>query len=683
MFTQFERRDGGELAPLPQKNIDVGLGLERVTAVLAGVETNFETDLFKPLIGAIERASGKTYGESRTDDVRMRRISDHVRAITFCITDGALPSNEGRGYVVRKILRRAARDGTDLGLKAGFLANLVDVVGEIMGDAYPEVREHAPQCRSIIKQEEETFGTVYRQGMQRLEEYLGGLPEIADRGAALAGSGEFAFQLHDTFGFPIDITRTVLAERGVRLDESEFEAAMAAQRDRARAASATSEAVFATNVAMTLRDADVPTTEFVGYTELETDARVLAIIGDGDELLDAAAAESPCRLVFDRTPFYAEGGGQVGDRGVATGDGVTVDITTTIGQDGFSLHTATVRDGTLKRGATLRVRVDAGARRATERNHTATHLMHAALKEVLGEHVSQAGSVVDPERLRFDYTHGERLTDEQIRRIEDLVNAAAMRADPVESMVRGLDEAKSAGFIGMFGEKYGETVRTIAVGEFSKELCGGTHVANSGNIGAFRIVSDTAISAGTRRIEAITGAAAVESMREDRGQIASLSKLLKTPHDEIVERVRGLVDETKQLRKDLAKATAADVGKVADELAAAAEDRGAFRTFVFECEGLQMKEVQDLLKRTKQRLESFVGVVFVRAGDDVLVAAAVSEDLTGAVRAGDLVKELAGVLGGGGGGRPELAQGKGNDASKLPEARARAAERLAAVAPES
>ncbi len=675
VFTQFERKDGGQLDPLPQKNIDVGLGLERVSAVLAQVPNNFETDLFQPYLAHLSEKSGKQYGKDATDDVRMRRISDHIRAVVFCIADGALPSNEGRGYVVRKILRRAARDGFDLGLEPGFLAGMVDVVGEVMGDAYPEVREHAAQCRSLIKSEEEGFATVYRQGMQRLDRFVADLPQ--ERSSANR-TGEFAFELHDTFGFPVDITRVVLADHGVTLDEAEFEAAMNAQRERARAASATSDAVFAENAAMAMRDRGLATTTFVGYDALEASATVLAILGEGDALLEEASAGTECKVVVDTSPFYAQGGGQVGDCGTIQGDGVVVDVSSNASLDGYYLHTAKVREGTLKRGASVRMQVDASARRSTERNHTATHLLHAALKNVVGEHVSQAGSEVSPERLRFDYTHGERLSDEELSRIEDQVNGVVMDAEPVVAKIRGLDEAREAGFVAMFGEKYGDEVRTLSVGEYSKELCGGTHVANSGNIGSFRIVSDSAISAGTRRIEAITGASVVDAARGERHQLDSIAKLLKVQHgDDVSARVAQLVDDMKKLRKDLQKATAADVGKALDDLVAAAEDRDGWRSVVFQCPGLQMKEAQDLLNRAKKKLESFAGVVFVPGDGEVLVTAGVTKDLTDRIQAGAIVKECAGILGGGGGGKPEMAQGKGKDAGRLAEAVERATAMLA------
>ncbi|MCC6784134.1 MAG: alanine--tRNA ligase [Planctomycetes bacterium] len=689
VFTQFDRKEDGSLVPLPQKNIDVGLGLERITAVLAGARNNFETDLFQPYIRHLEARTGKRYGADPADDVRMRRIADHARAVTFCIADGALPSNEGRGYVVRKILRRAARDGYDLGFEKPFLHELVDVVGEVMGGAYPEVREHAGQCRSVMKAEEEGFAQVYRQGMQRLRVFLAEHgAEQGDRsgtGAAsrgqdprlLPGSGEFAFQLHDTYGFPIDITRAVLRDHGLALDEQGFEAAMSAQRERARAASATSDAVFAESAAMVLRQAGVPTTRFVGYDVLQSDTKLRAILGGGTALLAQAGLGDEVRLVVETTPFYAQGGGQLGDRGVVRWAGGHASVRDTTQLDGFWLHHARIESGRLAAGDAVEMSVDETARRATERHHTATHLLHAALKSVVGPHVSQAGSEVGPERLRFDYTHGERLSDEQVRRIEDEVNGVVLKAMPVEPAVRRLADARAAGFVAMFGETYGDEVRTLSVGEYSRELCGGTHVRNSGNIGAFRIVSDTAISAGTRRIEAVTGLVALDFARRDRATLLELAQRLKAPMPELGAKVEGLLEEQKRLRKELEKARAADLGALLTELEGKLVAAGAAKTAVLSTGPLEGKELQELLTRARQKLAPFAGVVFAKVEDGVAVGVAVDPALHGKLKAGDVVKELCGILGGGGGGRPDQAQGKGRDAGRLDAALAKARELLA------
>jgi len=667
VFTQFDRQADGSLRPLPQKNIDVGLGLERIAAVLQGAKNNFETELFRPYLEHLGAATGVPYGRDGKRDIRMRRIADHIRAIAFCIADGALPSNEGRGYVVRKILRRAARDGYELGLQRPFLFEMVDVVGRIMGDQYPEVRESAGQCRAVIRGEEENFLTVYRQGTARLAEFLATAKKPA-AGAATAGSGEFAFTLHDTYGFPVDITQKVMEESGHRLDEAGFEAAMEQQRQRARASMATADAVFTASVAVKLRDEDCKPSAFTGYTELRTATKLLALVGDGDALLRRAHTGQKVLVVAATTPFYAQGGGQVGDRGSVTTATGTAQIANTTALDGFHLHQALVQTGHLETGQPCTLEVDEPARRATERNHTATHLLHAALKKVLGEHVSQAGSEVAPERLRFDYTQPEKPAGEQLQRVEDEVNAQILLATDVRAVVRRLDEARSQGFVALFGEKYGEQVRTLQVGEFSKELCGGTHVRNSGNIGPFRITGETAIAAGTRRIEAVTGTVALELAQKDRASLGLLANTLKVPLAKVVDRVQELGEELKKVRRDLEKALAPDLDAELTKLRAAAVSKDGVHTVVYERPGLQTKDAQELLKRAQGVLDPLVGVVLSLVDGEVLVVAAVSPSLLSRIKAGDLVKTLAGLLGGGGGGRPEAAQGKGKDAGRVKDA---------------
>jgi alanyl-tRNA synthetase len=683
VFTQFDRRDGGKLEPLPQKNIDVGLGLERIAAVLQGAANNFETDLFRPYLEHVGKLCGTEYGQDADKDIRMRRIADHVRAVTFCIADGALPSNEGRGYVVRKILRRAARDGYELGFDKPFLCDMVDVVGRMMGKQYPEVLENAAQCRAVIRGEEENFLGVYRQGMARLEEFLAKNLGAHSRGAVIPGSGEFAFQLHDTYGFPIDITEKVIEERGYGLDEGGFHAAMEAQRERARASASTSEAVFTASVAVKLREAGHRPTSFVGYTDVAADGELLAPIGDGDQLLPRADAGAKVVLVFDRSPFYAQGGGQVGDHGrVKTATGVAV-VRNTTALDGFHLHEAEVESGHLEAGQPAHLEVAAEPRRATERNHTATHLLHAALKQVLGDHVSQAGSEVAPERLRFDYTQPEKPSADALQQVEELVNEQILAATDVAACVQKLDDARSNGFVALFGEKYGDEVRTLQVGEFSKELCGGTHVRNTGNIGLFRIVSEGAVAAGTRRIEAVTGRVALQLARAEREQLAAVATQLKVPGAEVPGRVQELAQELKKTRKELEKALAPDldveIARLEEQLVAHEVGGSAVHTVVYDRPGLQTKDAQELLHRAQQKHGPLAGVVVSRGADSVLVVVAVAKDLTDKVQAGALVKELTGLMGGGGGGRPDGAQGKGKDVGKKDQAVAAAQAALQAA----
>jgi alanyl-tRNA synthetase len=678
VFTQFDRQSDGSLKPLPQKNIDVGLGLERIAAVLQGAKNNFETELFRPYLDHLGKVSGVPYGKDGPSDIRMRRIADHVRAVTFCIADGALPSNEGRGYVVRKILRRAARDGYELGLQKPFLFELVDVVGRVMGDQYPEVRENAGQCRAVIKGEEESFLTVYRQGLVRLDEFLA-VAKKPTGDVPTAGSGDFAFQLHDTYGFPIDITAKVMEERGHRLDEAGFDAAMEAQRQRARASMATSDAVFTASVAVKLRDAGHRPGPFVGYTDLRAETNLQAVVGDGDTLLPRAEAGQKVVLVAATTPFYAQGGGQVGDRGTLCTASGEAQIANTTALDGFHLHQAVVTSGHVEAGQACTLQVDEAARRATERNHTATHLLHAALKKVLGEHVSQAGSEVSPDRLRFDYTQPEKPTAEQLQRVEDEVNAQILQANEVCAVVQKLDEARAKGFVALFGEKYGDTVRTLQVGEFSKELCGGTHVRNSGNIGSLRITSETAVAAGTRRLEAITGMVAFEQARQERLQLVAVSAALKVPQARMLERVHELTDELKKVRRDLEKALAPDLDVELAKLTALATKKDGVSSVVCQRPGIQPKDLQDLLRLAQKSLDPMVGVVLSAVEGEVHAVAVVSPSLTGRIKAGDLVKVVTGVLGGGGGGRPEMAQGKGKEVAKAEAAIAAAISALEAA----
>ena len=679
VFTQFDRQSDASLEPLPQKNIDVGLGLERITAVLQGAENNFETDLFRPYLDHVAKLCGTAYGVDKEGDVRMRRIADHVRAVTFCIADGALPSNEGRGYVVRKILRRAARDGYELGLKEPFLCDMVDLVGEVMGDQYPEVKENAAQCRAVLRGEEENFLVVYRQGMARLDEFLAGALSGHSRGAVIAGSGTFAFQLHDTYGFPIDITQKVIEERGYGLDEGGFLAAMDAQRERARASAATSEAVFTASVAVKLRDAGHAPTDFVGYESLVCESQLGALVGDGDELLERAAAGETVLVVTAATAFYAQGGGQVGDHGrLETSTGMAL-VKNTTALDGFHLHQAEVRSGHLVSGQPVRLQVDSDARRATERNHTATHLLHAALKQVLGDHVSQAGSEVAPDRLRFDYTQPEKPNAAKLREVEELVNEQVLMATDISSCVQNLAEARQNGFVALFGEKYGDEVRTLQVGDFSKELCGGTHVSNTGNIGMFRLVSESAVAAGTRRIEAVTGRVALKLARAERDQLASVAGQLKVPSEKVSERVLELAGELKKTRKQLDKARAPDLDVELATLSKSVEEHDGAHTVIYERPGLQTKDAQELLSRAQKKFSPLVGVVLSSGQESVSVVAVVSKDLVAKIKAGELVKQLTGILGGGGGGRPDAAQGKGKDVAKAKDASAAALAALRAA----
>ncbi|RMH03181.1 MAG: alanine--tRNA ligase, partial [Planctomycetota bacterium] len=563
VFTQFDRRDGGELRPLPQRNIDVGLGLERIAAVVQGVPNNFETDLFVPLFRALRELGAPAYGDDPAADVRMRRIADHARAVFFCIADGAAPGREGRGYVVRKILRRAVRDGIDLGFERPFLVELLPAVQEVLAAAYPELRQHQGAIEALVQGEEERFRDVYRRGIGRLEAML---DELEQRGEKVF-PGAFAFELHDTYGFPSDTSSVIVQEHGLDFDQAGFEAAMEEQRRRARAGSEIRGEVFAESLAGRLTEAGAEPTVFTGYDTLVGPARILALVSDG-ALVEALAPGEEGEAVLDRSPFYAEAGGQVGDRGrlLDRSGGLLAEVLDTRGEEGFHLH-AVRAAAELRPGLEVEARVDEAARRGAERHHTATHLLHAALRAVLGDQVHQAGSKVEPERLRFDYTAAQAPTAEDLDRVEDRVAAAILAALPVGIRHTSLEQARAEGVTALFGEKYGDTVRVVAVAEVSQELCGGTHVRNTGEIGPFRILSDRALAAGVRRIEAAAGEAARRLERRERRLLADLAASLKTTPDQLPERIEALRRQLKEARS-ARKAAAPDPAALAAELAA-------------------------------------------------------------------------------------------------------------------
>lgn len=688
VFTQFDRQEDGSLPPLPQKNIDVGLGLERITSVLQGKQSNFDTDIFAPYIELVAERSGKRYGEDPSADISMRRIADHARAVTFCISDGALPSNEGRGYVVRKILRRACRDAYELGVEDAILADVCGLVCERMRDAYPQLDDSRKQVVALVGQEEKAFRGIYARGIERFEQWFEALGsrdgwperEVDELGAMPVppGSGAVAFELHDTFGFPVDITRALLLDRDLALDEDGFDTEMEAQRERARQGSALSGDVFADNAITRLKERKVPTTEFLGYTELSADSEILALVRDESDVESLQAGEIG-ELVVARTPSYAESGGQVGDVGEIRGPHGRAKLSDCKRQDGYFFHKVEVLEGRLTLGEGVTIDVDRAARSATERNHTATHILHAALKAIVGEHVGQAGSLVAPGRLRFDFTHGEKLDDETLRKLEDAVSEQIMAAYPLEPQEMAIDEARASGFVAMFGEKYGDTVRTLAIGDYSRELCGGTHVANSGEIGAFRILQETSVAAGVRRIEAVTGYDALHAAQADRGRVDALSQSLKVPASELADRVGKLRQDLRRAEKELAELKRSMAKDASADLEGETRAHGSRQILAASLEGADNAQLLDALDRLRRKHDSFAGVLFGPHDKGVAIVAAVSKDLAGkTLHAGNVLREVAGILGGGGGGRPEMAQGKGKDASKVEAAIERAWELLAA-----
>ncbi|MAE77959.1 MAG: alanine--tRNA ligase, partial [Planctomycetes bacterium] len=605
VFTQFDRQEDGSLRPLPQKNIDVGLGLDRITAVVQGKTSNFDTDIFAQYIEWIAKRAGKRYGDNPRIDVHLRRIADHVRAACHCIADGALPSNEGRGYVVRKIVRRACRDGYEVGLTEPFLSEVAGLVVARMGGQYPNLGDAQRQIEALLMQEEQAFRQIYVHGEERFRKWFDALgdpsawasTEIEERGTLPVppDSGAVAFELHDTFGFPVDITRAMLLDEGYALEETGFHRAMEAQRTRAREGSALSGDVFADSIVTLLKERGVPTSSFTGHEAMVGKGAVLAICSGDVEV--ETASEGTVELVLSTTPAYAESGGQVGDIGhigAANGRARLVD---TQDREGYRFHRIEIVEGALCKGDEVEVVIDAEARRATERNHTATHLLHQALKNVLGEQVGQAGSLVAPDRLRFDFTHGEKLTAEQIAAVEDEVTREILAATPVQPVDMSLDEARAAGFVAMFGEKYGDVVRTLSVGDYSRELCGGTHVANTGNIGLFRILTDASIAAGVRRIEAATGLNALALVRAETARLDGVAQALRTQPADVVQRVEALQADVRQLRKEAAATRSSSVGDVLNDLETKLEDSRGAKILAASIPDANNKTLLDLLDR--------------------------------------------------------------------------------------
>jgi len=676
VFTQFDRKPDGSLDPLPQKNIDTGMGFERLVAVSAGQRRVSETELFLPMLEEIGKLAGGRYDPGEPEAVRMRRIADHARAVTFCIADGVIPSNEGRGYVERRLIRRAINDAHRLGVDGPFLHRLVPLVHDIMGDAYPEIATRARKVAQIVREEEERFGQTYARGLQILD---GWIDEMA-AGRDKTLGGERAFQLYDTYGFPLDLAAQILAERGFGVDREGFETLMEAQRERARGRSKIASDIFDRGPLKEIRDS-VPATEFVGYEAMRTEAKVVGLVVD-DRRATSARAGQAIQLVVDRTPFYAEAGGQLGDVGEIRGDGLRVRVDDTRSTGGIHVHAGTIEEGEVREGMPVVLEVDEARRRAIMRNHTATHLLHRALREVLGDHAEQAGSLVAPDRLRFDFTHAAALSLEEIREIEDRVNRAILADRAVRACVRPYREALADGAMALFGEKYGSDVRVVEVEATSKELCGGTHVARTGEIGPFRVVAEGSIASGIRRIEALTGEGALARSREERDLLRTVCERLKVPEDLLLRKIDTVLEEAKTARAALEKARRGNLGATAGELASSAESLEGGRLLVRSLEGLgpkELREVADQVRRvwTGERAEGALVLGSVEEGGKVHLIAAATSGLAGRrVHAGEIVRDLARALGGGGGGRPDLAQGQGADGTRLEQELAGAGGRI-------
>lgn len=662
VFSQYNHNPDGTYTPLPKKNIDTGMGLERMVSVIQEGETNFDTDLFLPTIRKIESLSGEKYGTDKEKNTAFKVIADHIRTVAFAIGDGALPSNEGRGYVLRRIIRRAIRFAKALGLDEPFMYRLVPVVAEIMEDFYPEVKEKTPFIQKVVEKEEERFHATINEGLSILKDMMASEKK---KGSKVL-SGADAFKLYDTYGFPFELTEEYLEEEKMTVDREQFEHELEAQRARARAAQQKEGSMQIQGGV--LSDIDV-NSEFVGYGEFEAMSVVSTIVQEND-LVDVVGEGGNAKIILDRTPFYAESGGQVADKGTIASDSVKLLVTDVQkAPNGQNLHSVVVEEGTLRKGEKVKATINAADRIAITRNHTATHLLHQALKDVLGKEVNQAGSLVAPDRLRFDFTHYRQVSEEELERIEAIVNEKIWENLNVETMQKSLEEAKRMGAMALFGEKYGDVVRVVNVEEFSLELCGGCHVRNTAAIGLFKITMETGIGAGTRRIEAVTGQGAYHFMNERAGILSEAAKLLHAHLPDVPERIESMQKQIRELEREKESLEAKIGNAEAKDLALQAEDIDGVMVIAKKVEVHDMNLLRKMVDELKGKLGS--GIVVLGAANDgkVNLAAGVTKDLTEkGYHAGKLVKETASRCGGGGGGRPDMAQAGGKSPEKLDEA---------------
>ncbi|MCL6452491.1 MAG: alanine--tRNA ligase [Alicyclobacillus sp.] len=659
VFTQYNKEANGEYTPLPKKNIDTGMGLERISSILQDVPTNFETDLFRTIIAAAADIAGVRFGEQEAVDVSLKIIADHVRTVAFAIGDGVLPGNEGRSYIIRRLLRRAVRSGRKLGVEKPFLYRLTAVVADIMGNDYPEVRDKQAFIERVIRTEEERFLETLAEGEQLLQSALQDVK--ASGGQVLSGAD--AFRLYDTFGFPLDLTEEVAREQGVSVDRAGFEAELALQRERARAARLTTEGMNADRTA--LETTTVPS-RFVGYEQLRTESVIAALFQEGQPA-PAAGAGQTAQVILDVTPFYAESGGQVADQGVLRFAGGRADVVDVHkAPHGQHLHTVRVTEGTLQMGARVEAEVRTDWRRDIVKNHTATHLLHKALREVLGEHVAQAGSLVEDRRLRFDFSHFGALTAEELEQVEAKVNHAIWMDYPVVIEEMDLEAAQAMGAMALFGEKYGKRVRVVQAGDYSIELCGGCHVERTGVIGLFRIVSEAGIGSGVRRIEAVTGRYAYQAVVEQDHRVQQAAALLKTQPADLVLRIERLQHELQETERRLESALGKlRQGQAADLLGQVTSVQG-IPVLAAVVPDTSMEGLRQMVDQLRDRLTSHVVVLGSPHDGKAQFVAAVSQDLQRrGLHAGNIVKEVAKLASGGGGGRPDLAQAGGRDPGRV------------------
>ena len=665
VFMQYYRDESGTMTPLPKPSIDTGLGLERVAAVLQGKYNNYDSDLFTPIIARVEQQSGKQYGSSDKINVAMRVIADHVRATTFLVADGVLPSNEGRGYVLRRIMRRAIRYGRTLGMTEPFMALTCAAVADGMEDAYPHVNDARSLLDKIVNNEEGRFSETLDNGLSMLETEIA---RLYTEGRTEQGiSGDFIFKLYDTYGFPVDIVRDIALEKGISFDQPGFEQAMENARQLSRRQSKSEQfAELPPGVVALLEQGKQ--SSFTGYEETRTAGVVEGIIDEQGNLVDTAESGSRVQVFCPVTPFYAESGGQVGDQGIISWPNGSFAVQSTrAAADGLTLHAGIVEQGTLSPGQEVSLQVH-NNRTATALNHTATHLLQAALKEILGDHVKQAGSLVRPDRLRFDFTHFSPVTDDEIRAIEQLVNDEIRKNIPVNTAVLSKEEAIADGATALFGEKYGDEVRVVTIKGFSKELCGGTHTGATGDIGLFKVISETGIAAGVRRIEALTGKAAVDWLQNLAAQTDGLCQVLSGSMDDAVDKVAGLLNRQKELEKEISALNASMAVADLDSLFTGAVEVNGMQVVSGQVTLDSPKTLREVGDRIRDKMESGVAVIGGEFGGKAALLALVSKDLTGKIKAGQLIKDVAVIVGGKGGGRPDMAQAGGPMADKLPEA---------------
>lgn len=673
VFTQFSKEEDGSYTPLEHPNIDTGMGLERMACIMQETDSIFAIDTIAHILKQVEKVTGVEYHHGKAkEDISLRIITDHVRSVTFMISDGILPSNEGRGYVLRRLIRRAARHGKLLGVDKPFLAGLVDYVVEVSGDAYPDLVANQEYIKKIISIEEEKFASTIDQGTGIINDYM---KELSDRGSRIL-DGEKAFKLYDTYGFPIELTNEILEENGFQADQDGFEKLMQKQKEMARGARKDdAEVAWQDENIGFFNSGDA--TVFTGYDKLEDTASVEAMFENRIKKDELTAGQDGA-IILDRTPFYAEMGGQVGDRGILTTDNAVLTVNDTVKAKDFYVHKVHVEKGSIKTGDKVTASVDPLFRHRTARNHTATHILQAALKQVLGGHVSQAGSYVDPDGLRFDFTHFEPVSAEDLQKVEDLANDEIARFEDVTTQVMTIDEARETGATAIFDDKYSDEVRVVSVGDFSKEFCGGTHVANSGLVGAIKITSESGVAAGVRRIEAVTGDGIARALGRDEKLIADTASAMKTQPANLQERAEALNEEIRALKKELDGLKKQSMGSSADELIANAEEINGAKLVTAKFDGIGVDELRDLSDQLKSKSKGLVNVLAAVNDGKVTFLISISDELVEkGLHAGKMIKEVAKAAGGGGGGKANMAQAGARDASRIDDAFAKARELLA------